>query len=39
MASAPATAAANAGVLFANADDPGNPKVQAIVAKLPGFGL
>ena len=39
MASAPATAAANAGVLFANADDPGNPKVQAILAKLPGFGL
>ena len=39
MASAPATAAANAGVLFANASDPGNPKVQAILANLPGFGL
>jgi len=39
MASAPATADAHAGVLFANADDPGNPKVQAILAKLPGFGL
>jgi hypothetical protein len=39
MASAPATAASNAGVLFANADDPGNPKVQAILANLPGFGL
>lgn len=39
MASAPATSAANAGVLFANADNPGDPKVQAILAKLPGFGL
>jgi len=39
MTTAPATAAANAGVLFANAGNPGNPKVQAILAKLPGFGL
>jgi hypothetical protein len=39
MAGAPAATAADAGVLFANAGDPGNPQVQAILAKLPGFGL
>jgi hypothetical protein len=39
MPGASAATAADAGVLFTHADDPGNPKVQAILAKLPGFGL
>jgi hypothetical protein len=39
MAGAPAATATDAGVLFANANDPGNPKVQAILGHLPGFGL
>jgi hypothetical protein len=39
MASAPAASATEAGVLFANANDPGNPQVQAILGKLPGFGM
>jgi hypothetical protein len=39
MPSASAATATDAGVLFANANDPGNPKVQAILSNLPGFGL
>jgi hypothetical protein len=39
MPSASAATATDAGVLFANAADPGNPKVQAILGNLPGFGL
>jgi hypothetical protein len=39
MPSASAATATDAGILYANAHDPGNPQVQAILAKLPGFGL
>jgi hypothetical protein len=38
MPGASAVAAQNASVLFANAGDPGNPQVQAILASLPGSG-
>jgi hypothetical protein len=38
MPSASAATATDAGTLFANANDPGNPKVQAILSNLPGFG-
>lgn len=34
----PARLASDAGVLFANAGDPGSPQVQAILASLPGSG-
>jgi hypothetical protein len=39
MGGTPSQMAAQAGVLFANADNPGNPRVQAILASLPSFGL
>ena len=39
MGGTPSQMAAQAGVLFENADNPGNPKVQAILASLPNFGL
>ena len=39
MGGTPSQMAAQAGVLFANADNPGNPQVQAILASLPSFGL
>jgi hypothetical protein len=39
MGGTPSQMAAQAGVLFANADNPGNAKVQAILASLPSFGL
>jgi hypothetical protein len=39
MGGTPSQMAAQAGVLFANADSPGNAKVQAILASLPSFGL
>jgi hypothetical protein len=38
MTGAPAKLAADAGVLFANADNPGSPQVQAILASLPASG-
>ena len=38
MNGAPAKLAADAGVLFANADNPGSPQVQAILASLPASG-
>lgn len=38
MGTAPARLASEAGVLFENADHPGNPKVQAILASLPASG-
>jgi hypothetical protein len=38
MPGASAVAAQNASALFANAGDPGNPQVQAILATLPGSG-
>ena len=39
MGGTPSQMAAQAGVLFENADNPGDPKVQAILASLPSFGL
>ena len=39
MGGTPSAMAAQAGLLFENADNPGNPKVQAILASLPNFGL
>jgi hypothetical protein len=39
MGGTPSRMAAQAGVLFGNADNPGNPQVQAILASLPSFGL
>jgi hypothetical protein len=39
MGGTPSQLAAQAGVLFANADNPGNSQVQAILASLPSFGL
>ena len=39
MGGTPSQMAAQAGVLFENADNPGNPQVRAILASLPGFGL
>jgi hypothetical protein len=39
MGGTPSQMAAQAGVLFENADNPGNPQVQAILASLPSFGL
>ena len=39
MGGTPSQMAAQAGVLFENADNPGNPRVQAILASLPNFGL
>jgi hypothetical protein len=39
MGGTPSQVAAQAGVLFSNADNPGNPRVQAILASLPNFGL
>jgi hypothetical protein len=39
MGGTPSQMAAQAGVLFSNADNPGDPKVQAILASLPSFGL
>jgi hypothetical protein len=39
MGGTPSQMAAQAGVLFANADNPGNAQVQAILASLPSFGL
>jgi hypothetical protein len=39
MGGTPSRMAAQAGVLFENADNPGNPQVQAILASLPSFGL
>ena len=39
MGGTPSQMAAQAGVLFANADNPGDPQVQAILASLPSFGL
>ncbi|MGD0699880.1 MAG: hypothetical protein ABSA02_08355 [Trebonia sp.] len=39
MGGTPSQMAAQAGVLFVNADNPGNPQVQAILASLPSFGL
>ena len=38
MPGATAVAAQNASVLFANADNPGDPQVQAILRNLPGSG-
>jgi len=38
MPGASAVAAQNAGVLFANAGDPGDPQVQAILKTLPSAG-
>ena len=39
MGGTPSQMASEAGVLFENADNPGNPRVQAILASLPNFGL
>ena len=39
MGGTPSQMAAQAGVLFSNADNPGSPQVQAILASLPSFGL
>jgi hypothetical protein len=39
MGGTPSRMAAQAGVLFENAGNPGNPQVQAILASLPSFGL
>jgi hypothetical protein len=39
MTGAPAQTATDAGVLFANADDPASPQVQKVLSSLPGFGL
>ena len=39
MGGTPSQIAAQAGVLYKNADNPGNPQVQAILASLPSFGL
>jgi hypothetical protein len=38
MGGAPSRIAGEAGVLFENAGDPGNPQVQAILARLPASG-
>ena len=38
MSGAPAKTASDAGVLFENADNPGSPQVQAILASLPASG-
>lgn len=38
MGGTPSQIAAEAGVLFQNADNPGNPKVQAILSSLPASG-
>ena len=38
MGGTPSQIAAQAGVLFQNADNPGNPKVQAILSSLPASG-
>jgi hypothetical protein len=39
MGGTPSQLAAQAGVLFSNANNPGNSQVQAILASLPSFGL
>ena len=39
MGGTPSQMAAQAGVLFENADNPGNAQVQAILASLPSFGV
>jgi hypothetical protein len=39
MVGAPAQLATDAGVLFVNADNPGNPQVRQILETLPGSGL
>jgi hypothetical protein len=39
MVGSPAQSATQAGVLFENADNPGNPRVQAILNSLPNSGL
>jgi hypothetical protein len=39
MGGTPSKLATQAGVLFSNADNPGNAQVQAILASLPSFGL
>jgi hypothetical protein len=38
MGGTPSQIAAQAGILFQNADNPGNPKVQAILSSLPASG-
>ncbi len=38
MDGTPSRIAREAGVLFANADNPGNPQVRAILASLPASG-
>jgi hypothetical protein len=38
MGGTPSQMATEAGVLFENADNPGNPKVQAILESLPSSG-
>jgi hypothetical protein len=38
MGGTPSQIAAEAGILFQNADNPGNPKVQAILSSLPASG-
>jgi hypothetical protein len=39
MGGTPSQMASQAGVLFENADNPGNQQVQAILASLPNFGM
>jgi hypothetical protein len=39
MGGTPSQMASQAGVLFENADNPGNQQVQAILASLPSFGM
>jgi len=39
MGGTPSQVASQAGVLFENADNPGNPQVQAILDSLPSFGM
>ncbi|HWG03254.1 MAG TPA: hypothetical protein VG164_15580, partial [Trebonia sp.] len=39
MVGAPASLAADAGVLFVNSSNPGNPQVRRILNSLPGSGL
>ena len=38
MGGTPSRIAPQAGVLFENADNPGNPQVQAILSSLPASG-
>jgi hypothetical protein len=39
MGGTPSQMASQAGVLFENADNPGDQRVQAILASLPSFGM